>query len=128
MDAVTIFYNPGCGKCRGAMELLEERGVEPRVVEYLVDPPTAEELRELTTKLGLPVRELVRSAEPVFGELGLQDASDDELIQAMVRHPILIQRPIVVHGDRAVIGRPPERVLDLVGGAGRDEGLNPEGM
>ncbi|HVL80443.1 MAG TPA: arsenate reductase (glutaredoxin), partial [Actinomycetota bacterium] len=113
MGPVTIFYNGACSKCRGTMELLRERGIEPEVVEYLSAPPTAEELRELSAKLGLPVRELVRTSEPRYAELGLDDASEDELVEALAREPVLLQRPIVVSGGRAVIGRPPERVLDL---------------
>ena len=122
MSEVTIFYNGQCTKCRGAMELLDARGVQPKVVEYLVEPPSADTIRELAGQLGLPVRDLVRRTEPLYEELGLRDAADDELVEALVRHPVLLQRPIVVSGGRAVIGRPPERVLDLFPGDGEDGG------
>lgn len=114
MGDVTIFFNGECSKCRGAMALLKERGVDPDIVEYLVDPPTADQLHELSTKLGLPVRDIIRTQEPLYAQLGLQDASDEDLLEAIARHPVLLQRPIVVSGGRAVIGRPPERVLDLL--------------
>ena len=111
---VTIYYNPGCNTCRTTLGLLRDTGIEPEVVEYLEDGPTADELRELLGKLGIGPRELVRTSEPAYTEQQLQDASDDELIEAMARTPLLIQRPIVVSGGRAVIGRPPEKVLELL--------------
>ncbi len=111
----TIYHNPRCSKSRATLALLTERGIEPRIVEYLDTPPTAAELRDLLAKLGLRARDLVRSKEPEFAAGGQSlDAPEEELVRLMMRHPILIERPIVVVGDRARIGRPPERVLELL--------------
>jgi arsenate reductase len=111
-----LFHNPRCSKSRGALELLRERGVEPEILPYLEQPPSVAELRELVRLLGVPVRALLRTGEPEYGELGLADPTldDDALIAAMHAHPRLIERPVFVHGGRAVIGRPPERVLELL--------------
>ena len=116
MTDLTLYHNPRCSKSRGALELLEARGLTPRVVRYLETPPSTEELRELLAKLGYGARQLLRSGEDVYKELNLDDpALDDEaLIAAMVEHPRLIERPILVAGDKAVVGRPPERVLELL--------------
>lgn len=110
------FHNSRCSKSRGALELLRGRGIEPQVVAYLEQPPSADQLRELLRKLGIGARGLLRTGEPEYAELGLADMSldDEALIAAMVAHPVLIERPIFVHGERAVIGRPPERVLELL--------------
>jgi arsenate reductase len=110
------FHNPRCSKSRGALALLAEHGVEPDVVAYLDTPPTPAELRDLLRKLGLPARDLLRTGEDAYKQLGLADRSLSEaaLIEAMHRHPILIERPIFVRGDRAVIGRPIENVLQLL--------------
>jgi arsenate reductase len=112
---VTIWFNPSCSKCRGTMQILHTKGIDPDVVEYLETPPSADEIRDVLAKLGLPARKLVRTNEPAYAELALADASEDELIEAMAEHPILIERPVVVRGGRAVIGRPSERVIDLLG-------------
>lgn len=111
-----LLHNPRCSKSRGALELLRERGIEPDVLLYLEQPPSVAELRELVRRLGLPARALLRTGEPEYAELGLADPSldDEALIAAMHEHPRLIERPVFVHGDRAVIGRPPERVLELL--------------
>ncbi len=111
-----LYHNPRCSKSRGALELLQERGVQPRVVAYLETPPSADELRELLRLLGIPARALLRTGEAEYAELGLADESLPEaaLVDAMVRHPRLIERPIFVHRGRAVIGRPPEQVLSLL--------------
>jgi arsenate reductase len=116
MAGMQYFHNSHCSKSRGALELLRERGIEPQVVAYLEQPPSAEQLRELLHKLGIDARGLLRTGEPEYTQLGLADASldDEALIAAMVAHPVLIERPVFVHGDRAVIGRPPERVLELL--------------
>ncbi len=116
MDDVTIWHNTSCSKSRGALDLLRERGIEPTVFDYVARPPSEAELREMLTRLGLGPRDLVRKGEEAYARLGLDDPglSDDELIAAMVAEPILIERPIVLVGDRAVVGRPPERVLDLL--------------
>lgn len=110
------YHYPRCSKSRQALELLQTRGVEPELVAYVDDAPSVDTLRTLLGKLGIGPRGLIRSGEPVYAELGLEDASldDDALIEAMSKHPILIERPIFENGDRAVIGRPPERVLELL--------------
>lgn len=116
MNDTRLYHNPRCSKSRGTLELLRERGIEPRIVAYLDTPPSADELRGLLAMLDLPARDLLRSGETEYAELGLADAnkSEDELIDAMASHPRLIERPIFVHHGRAVLGRPPERVLDLL--------------
>lgn len=109
-----IYHNPRCSKSRATLALLEERGVELEVVEYLKTPPDAERLEALLAKLGIRAADLIRKNEQEWKESGLDaDASEEELIALMVRHPILIERPIVEVGERALIGRPPERVLEL---------------
>ena len=115
-DDTRLYHNPRCSKSRGALDLLQERGITPHVIAYLETPPTAGELRELTRLLALPARALLRTGEEEYATLGLADPSlsDDALIEAMVAHPRLIERPIFVHGGRAVIGRPPEQVLTLL--------------
>ena len=111
-----LYHNPRCTKSRGALELLRERGIEPEVVLYLEQAPSVDELRMLATVLGTGARSLLRTGEPEYAELGLDDpALDDEvLLAAMHAHPRLIERPIFVHDGRAVIGRPAERVLELL--------------
>ena len=113
---VTIHHNPRCSKSRQTLALLEERGVTPTVVEYLKTPPDAATLGDILAKLGCPPRQLMRVKEAVYRELGLGDEnlSDADLIQAMVDNPILIERPIVLAGDRAALGRPPEAVLAIL--------------
>lgn len=114
--AVTIYHNPRCSKSRQTLALLEARGIEPRIVEYLKNPPDRATLAALLRKLGIPARELVRHGEPEFTQLGLDaaEASEDQLLDAMATHPKLIQRPIVVAGRQARIGRPPEAVLEIL--------------
>lgn len=114
--ATALYHNPGCSKSRGTLELLREHGIEPEVIRYLEQPPTHAQLRELLRLLDTGPRGLLRTGEPEYAELGLADATldDDSLIAAMAAHPRLIERPIFVHAGRAVIGRPPERVLELV--------------
>jgi arsenate reductase (glutaredoxin) len=116
MDDTRLYHNPRCSKSRGALELLNERGIQPRVIAYLDTPPSAAELRELQRMLALPARALLRTGEEAYAALGLDDESlsDDALIAAMVAHPGLIERPIFVHNGRAVIGRPPEQLLTLL--------------
>lgn len=116
MDVV-IYHNPRCSKSRAALALLEAQGIEPVVVEYLKDPPDAARLRHLLALLGLDPRALARRGEEAWRTAGLDDPdrSDAEIIDAMAAEPILIERPIVVVDDRrAVVGRPPERVLDIL--------------
>ncbi len=113
---VTLYHNPRCSKSREALKLLQERGVEPGIVLYLEQPPNAAQLRDLLKRLQIDARSLLRRGEEEYRELGLADESLSEqvLIEAMVKHPRLIERPIAVAGARAVIGRPPERVLELL--------------
>lgn len=114
---ITIYHNPRCSKSRQTLELLREAGQEPLVVEYLKTPPTARQLQALVKRLGVPVRELIRTNEAPYRELGLDaaDVSDQELINAVADHPILLNRPIVVTPTAARICRPPELVNELLG-------------
>jgi arsenate reductase len=113
---VTIYHNPRCSKSRQTLELIRDRGLEPEIVEYLKDAPTADELRAILKKLKLGARAILRTGEAVYRELGLADPtlSEDELVAAMAANPVLIERPIVVRGARAALGRPPEAVLSLL--------------
>jgi arsenate reductase (glutaredoxin) len=114
--AVKIYHNPRCSKSRQTLALLESRGIKPQVIEYLKSPPDRATLAGLLDKLGIPARQLLRRNEGEFERLGLGDPglSDDALIDAMAEHPKLIERPIVVVGPRARIGRPPEAVLEIL--------------
>jgi arsenate reductase len=115
METLTIYHNPRCSKSRAALALLQERKVPLRIVEYLKDPPTRAELAALRRQLGLPAAKWIRKNEPEFKKAGLgADSPEDKMLDAMAEHPILIERPIVVRNDHAVVGRPPERVLDLL--------------
>jgi arsenate reductase len=110
-----IYHNPRCSKSRATLALLEQHGIDLDIVQYLETPPTRRILETLLRKLGLKPRDLIRSNEPEFRESGLTlDASDDELLDLMVAVPKLIERPIVEVGNRARIGRPPERVLEIL--------------
>ena len=114
--AVTIYHNPRCSKSRQTLALLQDKGIEPEVVEYLKDTPDADTLEALLMKLDLEPRELMRRKEAPYKDLGLDDPglSRQALIAAMVEHPILIERPIVVKGAKAALGRPPEKVLEIL--------------
>ena len=117
--ACTVWFNPSCSKCRGARDLLAERGVDATYHDYLREAPSREELERVLALLGFAdgdPRRMMRTGEPVYRELGLADPSTtrDQLLDAMVANPILIERPIVIRGERAVIGRPPERLLELL--------------
>lgn len=116
-QTVTILHNPRCSKSRETLALLEARGIEPRIVRYLDEPPSEAELGRILDLLGLEPRALMRSSEAEYRELGLDDPTlgRAELVRAMHAHPRLIQRPIVLANGRAAIGRPPEAVLDLLG-------------
>ncbi len=110
-----FYHNPRCGKSRNALSLLQENGVQPNVREYLKNPPTHEELQAILSKLGIPAHDLIRKGESIYKEqFKGKVLSDAAWIDAMVAHPILIERPIFVHGKKAVIGRPPENVLELI--------------
>jgi arsenate reductase len=113
---IRIFHNPRCSKSRATLTLLQEQGIEPEIILYLETPPDAGELRIILDKLDMSPRELMRTGEAEFRQQGLDDKSltDDELITAMIATPKLIQRPIVLAGDRAAMGRPPESVLDIL--------------
>jgi arsenate reductase (glutaredoxin) len=112
---ISIYHNPRCSKSREALGLLREQDIDPHIVEYLKDNPTRADVEQLMRLLGIKFpKAMMRTNEPAFRELALGDANDDELIDAMVAHPILIERPIIIKGDRAVIGRPPKRVLELL--------------
>ena len=114
MSDVTIYHNPRCTKSRATLALLEGRGVKAKVVEYLTNPPSAAELRALVQKLGIRAEQLVRRGEDVFKEkYAGQSLTDDQWIEALAKNPVLIERPIVVRGDKAVIGRPPENANAL---------------
>ena len=109
-----IYHNPRCSKSRATLALLREHGVEPDVIEYLQTPPTAAELKALLKKLGLKAVEVIRKGEDEYRSYAIKDLTDADWINAIAEHPILLERPIVVRGDRAVIGRPPEAVLELI--------------
>jgi arsenate reductase (glutaredoxin) len=116
---VTIFHNPGCSKSRGALDMLNERSIDYRVVDYLVSPPSRETLTMIVSKLVDPAPELIRTTDERFIELGVDPSAyrnADEVIAFLLVHPDLMQRPIVVAGDRAVIARPIERLAELLDG------------
>jgi arsenate reductase len=112
----TVYEKPTCTTCRKLVALLEDAGIPFERVNYHVDPLSEDEIRELLRKAAITPQEALRRREPIYAELGLADreADDDELIALMARHPELLQRPIVVHGQRAVLARPPERVLEIL--------------
>ncbi|MFZ4968143.1 arsenate reductase (glutaredoxin) [Pseudomonas gingeri] len=116
MTDLTLYHNPRCSKSRGALELLEARGLAPTVVRYLETPLDAAQLRALLDKLGLSARQLLRSGEDEYKSLNLADdqLGEAQLIAAIVAHPKLMERPILVAGDKAIIGRPPEKVLEIL--------------
>ncbi|MGI9385883.1 MAG: arsenate reductase (glutaredoxin) [Methyloligellaceae bacterium] len=113
---VTILHNPRCSKSRATLTLLRDNGIEPKIVDYLETPPTAEEFKGILDKLSLGPRDVIRRGEKIYKQLELADdnLSDTALITAMVGNPILIERPIVIKGDKAALGRPPENVLNIV--------------
>lgn len=114
-EALKVWFNPGCSKCRTVQGILAERGVEADYVRYLEQTPTRAELEAVLAMLGTDdPRAIMRTGEAVYKELDLAGADRDALLDAMVANPILIERPIVIRGDRAVIGRPPENVLGLL--------------
>jgi arsenate reductase len=113
---VAIYHNPRCSKSRQALELLRQRGIEPEIVDYLKTPPDKAELRRILKLLGLAPRALMRKGEAVYKEKRLDDPklTDEQLIAAMVADPVLIERPIVLAGRKAALGRPPEKVLEIL--------------
>ena len=121
MDA-TVWFNPACGTCRTTQGILAERGIDAEMFEYLKEGPSRPEIERVMKLLGTDdPRDIVRDKEAVYRELGLADASDDQILDAMAAHPVLIQRPIVIRGDRAIVARPAERVLELLDDGRRDE-------
>lgn len=113
---ISIYHNPRCSKSRQTLELLQSRNIKPKIIEYLKTPPSESELRDVIDALGIEPRALLRKGESTYKELGLDNLglSDDVLIRAMLEHPVLIERPIVIHGNRAAIGRPPESVISIL--------------
>jgi arsenate reductase (glutaredoxin) len=115
MQPITIYHNPRCSKSRAACELIAARQLEAEVIDYLKSPPTRDELRVLLAKLGMKPSELVRRGEAEFKDnYAGHELSDEQWLDALVAHPILIERPIVVRGDQAVIGRPTEKIINLL--------------
>ncbi|HEX8589363.1 arsenate reductase (glutaredoxin) [Pseudomonas sp.] len=116
MTDLTLYHNPRCTKSRGALALLEARGLTPTIIRYLETPPDAAQLREVLRQLNIGARGLLRTGEDAYTTLNLADTglSDEQLIAAMAAHPALIERPILVAGDKAVIGRPPENILEIL--------------
>jgi len=109
----TIWHNPRCSKSRQTLALLEENGHSPTIRLYLKDTPTKAEIEAVLAQLGLSPSDLLRKGEKLYKELQLSDASEDQILASMVEHPVLIERPIVLHNGRAAVGRPPEQVLAL---------------
>jgi len=116
MSEIQIYHNPRCSKSRQTLALLQEQGIEPTVIEYLKNIPTAADIKEVLNKLDMSARELLRTKEDAYKEHNLADqsVSDDDIIAAMIASPKLIERPIVINGDKARIGRPPEQVLEIL--------------
>jgi len=114
--SVTIYHNPRCSKSRATLALLEEKGVEPEIIEYLQTPPSRDEMIRILAGLGMEPRDLMRRKEEPYKALGLSDVEKnrDMLIDAMLENPILIERPVVVNGGRYALGRPPENVLEIL--------------
>ena len=110
----TIWHNPRCSKSRDTLKLIEAEGISPTVRLYLKDPPSPEELRDVLLRLGLKADDIIRKGEAVWREINLSDADEDRLIKALSAHPILIERPIVINGPHARIGRPPSNVIDIL--------------
>ncbi len=115
-DNLVMYHNPNCSKSRETLQILRDNDREPVLVEYLENPPDEDELRRIIALLGVSARDLLRTTEQVYHDADLDDdtLSEDELIEAICEFPALLQRPIVVVGDRAVIGRPPNRVLEII--------------
>ena len=116
MSEYTIYHNPRCTKSRQTLQLLRDNGIDPEIVEYLNEPPTRTELRKIVRALGIPARELIRRKGKLFTEVGDSELrySDSAAVNLLAEHPRLIERPIVVRADRAVIGRPPEKIQELI--------------
>ena len=113
---LVIYHNPRCSKSRETLRILEESNLTPVIIEYLDEPPTRQELKVIIRMLGVSARDLLRTGEQIYQDAKLDNdaLSEDEIIAAICAHPILLQRPIVVSGERAVIGRPPAKVLEII--------------
>jgi len=116
MAKVTIYHNPRCSKSRQTLEMLRDQGIEPTIVEYLTTPPSAKDLQQILKMLGKTPREIMRKGETIYSELQLDNLqlTDKQLLQALAEYPILIERPIVIANHQAVIGRPPENILEIL--------------
>ncbi len=116
-EDLIIWHNPRCSKSREALKLIQNSGVEPHIYKYLDEKPTKQQIKEVLKLLGAKPRDIMRTKESIYKELGLKDVEDDEkLIEAMAEHPKLIERPIVIKGEKAALGRPPEKVLEILKG------------
>jgi arsenate reductase len=115
-DRLVIYHNPNCSKSRETLQILEDHQLTPEIINYLDNPPSRQVLASIVEMLGISVRELIRDTETVYQDAGLDDDSlnDNELLEAISKFPALMQRPIVISGDRAVLGRPPARVLEII--------------
>ena len=114
-DKTTIYFNPKCSKCRMTLELLNDNDTDPEVIEYLEVVPSKLDLKNILILLGIPADQLLRKHESAYQEAGLCDSSsEEEILDAMIKFPILIERPVVVHNGKAAIGRPPEKVLEIL--------------
>jgi arsenate reductase len=115
-NQLIIYHNPNCSKSRETLQILNDKNSQPKIIEYLNEPPTAQELRQIITMLGIAPRELLRTGEQIYIDAKLADNSldDEQIIQAICQYPVLLQRPIVISGNKAVIGRPPAKVLDII--------------
>ncbi|WP_300368693.1 arsenate reductase (glutaredoxin) [Hydrogenimonas sp.] len=115
-NEIIIWHNPRCSKSREALKLLQEEGIDPTVYKYLDEHPTKEEIKKVLDMIGAKPRDIMRTKEAIYKELGLKDVDDEKLIEAMAEHPKLIERPIVIKEGKAVLGRPPQKVTELVKG------------
>ena len=114
-QSATIFHNPRCSKSRKTLALLEERGIETRIVEYITPPLTGEQITDILTKLGMEAHGLLRTKEDAYQQCRLsKDSTHEEIVDAICAHPILMERPIVIVAERAAIGRPPENILEIL--------------
>lgn len=113
---LAIYHNPACSKSREALQILQDKNLSPEIIDYLEVPPTPRQLKELIGILGVPARDLLRTTEPVYKDAELDDyaLTDDEIIEAICEYPALLQRPIVISNGRAIIGRPPTRIMEIL--------------